>query len=295
MGCVCDKADVEAGQRQFKIVKLIAKGGFSQILLVEDLRSRAKWAMKRIECQSGVDIARVRREVEMHRRFGWYENVLPLECFTEDEAVHGARFSLIFPYCKRGSLQDELTAKRATKSYISQERVIRLFSQIVSAVSLLHLSEPPIAHRDLKPGNILMSDDDRPLLMDFGSCFDCPVLIKDSQQSRFQLDEAGELCSMPYRAPELFVCEIGSVIDQSIDIWALGCILYALCFFRSPFDDIYERGDSIALAVQSAKVQFESDSPYDAAVFQAIRSMVVVEPQKRPDIMTVSEMTDALK
>lgn len=32
-------------------------------------------------------------------------------------------------------------------------------------------------------------------------------------------DEAAELCSMPYRAPELFVCAVGSVIDQSVDIW----------------------------------------------------------------------------
>lgn len=33
------------------------------------------------------------------------------------------------------------------------------------------------------------------------------------------LDEASEMSTMPYRAPELFTCEIGTIIDQSVDIW----------------------------------------------------------------------------
>lgn len=42
---------------------------------------------------------------------------------------------------------------------------------------------------------------------------------------------------------------------------SLGCLLFALCFFRSPFDDIYERGDSIALAVQSGKITYIENHP----------------------------------
>ena len=44
---------------------------------------------------------------------------------------------------------------------------------------------------------------------------------------------------------------------------SLGCILYALCYFKSPFDAVYERGDSVALAVISANVTFNEDSPYN--------------------------------
>lgn len=44
---------------------------------------------------------------------------------------------------------------------------------------------------------------------------------------------------------------------------SLGCILYALCYFKSPFDNVYERGDSVALAVISAHVTFPEGAPYN--------------------------------
>lgn len=43
----------------------------------------------------------------------------------------------------------------------------------------------------------------------------------------------------------------------------MGCILYALCYFKSPFDAVYERGDSVALAVMSAHVTFPDDNLYN--------------------------------
>uniref|UniRef100_A0A0N5A8U9 non-specific serine/threonine protein kinase n=1 Tax=Syphacia muris TaxID=451379 RepID=A0A0N5A8U9_9BILA len=267
MGCICDKADVEIADREFKIIRQFAKGGFSQLFLVEELSTKKRWAMKRLDCHSDSDFRRVCREIEMHRRFGNHPNILALEASTKCKTAYGHQFDLIFEYFKKGSLQDELLRRRPNMDYLSESRVIQIFSQIANAVSVLHSSNPSIAHRDLKPGNVLFSSDDRPILMDFGSCCECPIYIKDYKESRIQLDEAGELCSMPYRAPELFSCEIGSCIDCSIDIWAhnyifsLGCMLYALCFFRSMFDDIYERGDSIALAVQSPNIIIPKGQP----------------------------------
>jgi serine/threonine kinase 16 len=66
---------------------------------------------------------------------------------------------------------------------------------------------------------------------------------------------------MTYRAPELFSCNTGTVLDESIDIWSLGCLLYAICFFKSPFDETYIRGDSIPLAALNGKVTFPTNSP----------------------------------
>lgn len=47
-----------------------------------------------------------------------------------------------------------------------------------------------------------------------------------------------------------------------IDLQSLGCVLYAMCYFKSPFDSVYERGDSVALAVISAKITFPDITPY---------------------------------
>lgn len=43
---------------------------------------------------------------------------------------------------------------------------------------------------------------------------------------------------------------------------SLGCLLYALCYFKSPFDAVYERGDSVALAVMSGTIFFPEPSPF---------------------------------
>lgn len=49
-------------------------------------------------------------------------------------------------------------------------------------------------------------------------------------------DEASVVCSAPYRPPELTSVEPGAVIDERVDVWALGCTLYAMAFGHSPFE-----------------------------------------------------------
>ena len=50
--------------------------------------------------------------------------------------------------------------------------------------------------------------------------------------------------------------------SASLSLQSLGCLLYALCFFKSPFEAAYERGDSVALAVLAGTVHVPDDSPY---------------------------------
>jgi serine/threonine protein kinase len=76
---------------------------------------------------------------------------------------------------------------------------------------------------------------------------------------------------------------------------SLGCLLYALCYFKSPFDCVFERGDSVALAVQSAEsVGFPSDAAgiYSADLRQLITWMLTVNPAMRPHL---SQITDRVR
>ncbi|CAJ0580927.1 unnamed protein product, partial [Mesorhabditis spiculigera] len=115
-----------------------------------------------------------------------------------------------------------------------------------------------------------------------------PVSITNSREMQMAVDDAAENCSMPYRAPELFSCEIGCVIDKSVDIWALGCCLYALCHFVSPFDLAYENGNSVGLAVLSPeKIPYPEEAPYQSSTLTLIRKMLVVDPTMRPEIAGV--------
>lgn len=72
---------------------------------------------------------------------------------------------------------------------------------------------------DVKPANLLLTVESRLVLTDLGSIIAVPVEVQTASESRAHSDEAAELCTMPYRAPELHTCEVGSSYDERVDTW----------------------------------------------------------------------------
>ncbi|KAF7726665.1 hypothetical protein EC973_008539 [Apophysomyces ossiformis] len=154
----------------------------------------------------------------------------------------------------------------------------------------------PYAHRDLKPGNILISDDGRSaVLMDFGSITKARVSVNTRQDALLQQDIAAERSTMSYRAPELYDVQTGTTLDEKVDIWSLGCTLYAAAYGQSPFEaNINEVGGSLALAILNGQYKFPAEDPYTEGFRECIKSMLTVNPQQRPDIHAVIASLDAL-
>ena len=65
----------------------------------------------------------------------------------------------------------------------------------------------------------MISDEGRPILMDFGSAMKARVKIENRSQALLQQDIAAEQSTMAYRAPELFDVKTGVTIDEKVDIW----------------------------------------------------------------------------
>ncbi|KAI0705781.1 Pkinase-domain-containing protein [Cerioporus squamosus] len=151
----------------------------------------------------------------------------------------------------------------------------------------------PYAHRDLKPGNIMISDEGQPILMDFGSTMKARIKIENRNQALLQQDIAAEQSTMAYRAPELFDVKTGVTLDEKVDIWSLGCTLYALAYSHSPFENMQttEQGGSIAMAVMGAQYK-HPPSAYSQGLRDLIDSMLKVKPEERPDIHEVIRRTD---
>ncbi len=95
-------------------------------------------------------------------------------------------------------------------------------------------------------------------LCDFGSCVEGPVYIRTPAERASAEEIIGKETTQMYRAPEMVDLYMRDVLTEKTDMWALGCILYALCFLVHPFQD------AGTLGILSAKIVFPASSPYSA-------------------------------
>lgn len=300
MGCVCFKPSVVVEGVTYRMVRQIAEGGFSTVDLVEDSRTGKKYAMKKITCHSTEDQNLATKEVEMTRSLEHPNIVRVVGAATRGTAdiVHNttSQVVIVFPLYSKGSLHDELGRRQLTSSPLPQATLLSIFSSICSAVKELHHSSPPLAHRDIKPHNVLLDKDLSPVLMDFGSTAPARVTISNMKEAQYLQDTAAERSSMCYRPPELFQVNSRCSLDERTDIWSLGCLLYAMMFYQSPYDPVYERGDSVALAVQGGGISFPASSAeYSQDLLQLVREMTNQDISFRIRIDSVMEKVDQLK
>ncbi|KAF4147267.1 Protein kinase domain [Phytophthora infestans] len=213
----------------------------------------------------GEELERIQRQLQ-------HDNVLPLEA-AEVRRLQGhaqKEALLLFPLFSRGSLQTllEQTARKGTAAFTEVES-LQFFSKLVDAVAALHALG--FAHRDLNPGNILVSDGEpiEPLLMDFGSVAPLRVQLRGAMDCRKMWEDAARYSSAPYRAPELW--DMGDqvdAVDGRADVWSLGCVLYAMAF--GPFSPFEHPRDGVQhLAIVNGYVGFPPGNMHGGQNFSA--------------------------
>ncbi|NWH59715.1 STK16 kinase, partial [Geococcyx californianus] len=315
--CVCSRGTVSLGGARYLLLHRLAEGGFSYVDLVEGLRDGRFYALKRIPCHDKEDRQAALHEVEMHSLFD-HPNILHLEAnsMVEKGAKHEAW--LLLPYVKGGTLWREVEALREKGTFMPEQRILHILHGICCGLQAIH--SKGYAHRDLKPTNVLLDEDDRPVLMDLGSMNQAHIEVNSSREAMavqvgalrhhptipFLLqalhpyphpplqDWAAQRCTISYRAPELFTVPSQCVIDERTDIWSLGCVLYCMMFGEGPYDSIFQKGDSVALAVQNPIV-LPSTTRYSAALQHLLSSMMTLNPQERPSIHDILHQLEGLQ
>nr|XP_027318137.2 serine/threonine-protein kinase 16 [Anas platyrhynchos] len=289
--CVCARGTVSIGGARYLLLHRLAEGGFSCVDLVEGLRDGRLYALKRIACHDAEDRQAALREAEMHGLLR-HPNVLRLEahCLLEKGAKHEAW--LLLPYVQGGTLWGEVEALREKGVSMPEQRILHILHGICCGLQAIH--SKGYAHRDLKPTNVLLDEDDRPVLMDLGSMNRARIEVNSSREAMAVQDWAAQRCTISYRAPELFTVPSQCVIDERTDIWSLGCVLYCMMFGEGPYDMVFQKGDSVALAVQNP-IAVPPSSRYSAALHRLLCSMMAVNPQERPSIDEVLQQLEELQ
>ncbi|KAL8492460.1 hypothetical protein ACS0TY_023876 [Phlomoides rotata] len=319
--------DVWINENRFRIVRQLGEGGFAFVYLVKELLSdpsnpsggiAAKikdsshisgdgtYAMKKVLIQTTEQLELVREEIRVSSQFN-HPNLLPLldhaiiaiKASQEQSWKHEAY--LLFPVHLDGTLLDNTTAMKAKKEFFSTSDVLQILRQLCAGLKHMHSFDPPYAHNDVKPGNVLVTyrKGKSPVatLMDFGSARPARKQIR-SRSEALQLQEwASEHCSAPYRAPELWDCPSQADIDERTDIWSLGCTLYAIMYGESPFEyALGESGGSLQLAIVNAQVKWPAgpNPPYPEALHQFVKWMLQPQATVRPRIDDIIIHVDKL-
>ncbi|CAL8107171.1 unnamed protein product [Orchesella dallaii] len=300
MGCLCSKERLKINGKTYYVRDRLGEGGFSTVELIEDAESHELYALKRIRCHSTEDQRIAMTEVEAHRtvKHSGVLELLDYDLRGKSDPLEdtSSEVLIVLPYYPRGTLAQELSRRESRKMHFSEREVLRLFHAICTAVTAFHSAQPhPLTHRDLKPANVLLDDRYSPVIMDLGSVTKARIRITTVTEARRHEELAAERTSMPYRAPELFNIPSQIEIDERTDVWSLGCILFALCFFKSPYDIVYERNDSVALAIVSGKIDIPQDSPFSDGMHDLIRYILVLDHTQRPHLQEILQKVKDLE
>lgn len=164
---------------------------------------------------------------------------------------------------------------------MTDQRITKLMIGVCNALNDIHCAN--LAHRDLKPQNILLSDNrDSAILTDFGSMSERVIEITSSKKSQQIAEWASENCSLFYKAPEFFSPQENSKITEKADVWSFGCNLYATMYNKGPFDYVVNKGDSIALAASSARFSIPNlPSNRSEKLINILKNTICFEQDKR--------------
>jgi serine/threonine protein kinase len=173
---------------------------------------------------------------------------------------------LVFQFCRNGALRSDVA--------LPAPRVVEIGAKVGAVLALAHKEN--IVHRDVKPGNILIADNNEPMLSDFG------LSLQPNQDQSIGIDAFAP----PYAAPE--VLEASDVESRAADVYSLGATLFALLTGGPPFPR--RAGESVLAWISRVKATPMPALPEGTPrqVEELLRQMLAKQPGERPSALDVA-------
>uniref|UniRef100_A0A7S0RFW0 non-specific serine/threonine protein kinase n=1 Tax=Chlamydomonas leiostraca TaxID=1034604 RepID=A0A7S0RFW0_9CHLO len=262
----------------------IGEGGYASIYKAREVTSGQVFAMKHIRLSTSEDINETMREGQIMARLRQHPNILKMHAmaFAGSQGKETDAFMLL-DYCPTTLLD----LMQRTSFQLDDFLIYEVFSEVCAAVAHMHHFSPPYAHRDIKAENVLKNSAGRWVICDFGSCTERGQVYETPAEMAMEEEVIRRTTTPAYRAPEMWDLMSRHRIDTKVDIWALGVLLYVLCFGKLPF-----QGGS-KLEVLFGK--YEMPAGRTPALCDLIRALLVTNPAERPDIAAVISRLEAVK
>lgn len=271
--------NVDVGNLKIHVRNAIAEGGFSCVYLARDaVHASKQYALKHMIYNDEELSDLVMKEINVMKALKGHPNVVTLYAHTILDMGRTKEALLVMEFCEK-SLVNVLESRGG--AYFEEKQVLSIFRDVCNAVFAMHSQSLPIAHRDLKAENLLLGPDGLWKLCDFGSTSTNHKRFEKPEEMGIEEDNIRKHTTPAYRAPEMWDLLRRDLINEKVDIWALGCLLYRICYFKSAFD-----GES-KLQILNGNYRIPDLPKYSSPVTDLIRDMLQASPDDRPDITQV--------
>ena len=260
----------ELPNKKYKILSRIGSGSYGTVFLTENIYTKGRFAMKKIEKDSEDLLLdnEITDEIEILKKLDHPYLVNILEFYNTSSSYY-----IINDFCQYGELYNQITKK------FSETQISVIFRQIFSGLAYLH--ENDIIHRDLKLENILITDIEKInnkitnktedyfniKIIDFGTA----KIFDKNHHPRAVVGSAY------YIAPEV----LKRNYNEKCDMWSAGVILYMMIVGHAPFDG--ETDDDILNAIKKGEFRKDEERWIKSSneVKDLINKLLLVDCDKR--------------
>ncbi|EMD00780.1 hypothetical protein BAUCODRAFT_61115, partial [Baudoinia panamericana UAMH 10762] len=276
---------VQVGNVRVVIEKYLSEGGFAHVYVVRIPRDNHKYelaVLKRVAVPDREHLANMRTEVETMKKLKGHKHVVTyMDSHASQLKGGGYEVFLLMEYCSGGGLIDFMNTRLQHR--LTEPEILKIFGDVAEGVACMHYLKPPLLHRDLKVENVLIAKSASAgtptyKVCDFGSAASPRPAAKTAEEGRLIEEDVQKHTTMQYRSPEMIDVWRKQPIDEKADIWALGVLLYKLCYYTTPFEDVGQ------MAILNASYKYPSYPSFSDRLKKLIAWTLKEDPTKRPNI-----------
>lgn len=248
----------QVGVDDFKVLKVIGRGSYGKVCLVEHISTHELYAMKSLKKDVLLDEDQVEStllEKKILEKVDHPFLVGMVFCFQTEERIY-----FIMPFIRGGELFQHLKNEK-----IFSEEKVKLYSAMIG-LGLGHIHSHGIIYRDIKPENILIDEDGYLKIADFGMA---KILIGQ--------EKANSFCGTPeYLSPEII---LGTGHNKSSDWWSYGILMFEMLFGLPPF--YCDNNERMYQLIIHADLKFPKKIPVSENAKDLIRKLLNKNPDNR--------------
>ncbi|KAI7905515.1 kinase-like domain-containing protein [Cokeromyces recurvatus] len=244
---------------QFKLMRIVGRGAFGKVRIVEHRETRQLYALKYINKEECIRMDAARNIIRERVILEQLDH--PFLCRLRFAFQDRDYMYMVTDLMLGGDLHYHLQRQ----PYFSEDVIRFWFAELASAVKYLHLKQ--VVHRDIKPQNILMDEQGHVHLTDFNiaTYLHTHKLLTSNSGTGY------------YMAPEVYK---GNGYNESVDWWSLGITLYECVYHKKPFE--YDTTEELQAAIRRGHINYpKQDHQISNECLAFIQGLLDVNPSKR--------------